>query len=605
MKKALWLKTTLIIIGGILAYRTSPVLAATDPCVENICFKPTPTDWSYSLCENEGADSFQRQFLWCITFGGNWGVDGRAGCTGQPRPLTGDSIASDFAIFSSHASGRSCIISQDSGWGASIPPYSVDSSFCNSGQTTIANNMVISQRRTLKTSSGGNHCFGGVAGRSRDLRCPAGTESTVINNNLVCFKKKPQEVCGVGNPILVFSGDKIQKEVDFTLEGLEYARRYNSAGSIIPHNIVEQIGSFFGTHGHYWRTSLDYSLYKLANQGQAAGYALSFPEGFIQTYNTNLKPISDQFKPGVLTATGTRFTYQDNGFKLVFDNSVKPTSLEQDGKTFLLTYTSSNVTQKALYPSGEESPVNLPQGMLIGVKTANAPLISFRYDTAGKMVQASGGGYSVKYHYDTTDKLIKVTKNANQERIYHYENNSFPHALTGITDENGKRYATWVYDAKGRAISSEHAGGIDKTQLDFTFLDDATAPRVKVTNPLGKESIYYYKSFFGQRKITKIEGLPSENCAAANKAYTYYDNGSLKTKTDWQGRVTEYIRDDKGREIERIEAKGTPEARTIKTEYHPTLNLKTKVTEPKTTTLWEYFDNGQLKSTTTQPRTTD
>jgi hypothetical protein len=36
-------------------------------------------------------------------------------------------------------------------------------------------------------------------------------------------------------------------------------------------------------------------------------------------------------------------------------------------------------------------------------------------------------------------------------QTYLYENTNYPYALTGITDENGKRYATWGYDGLGRA----------------------------------------------------------------------------------------------------------------------------------------------------------
>ena len=36
-------------------------------------------------------------------------------------------------------------------------------------------------------------------------------------------------------------------------------------------------------------------------------------------------------------------------------------------------------------------------------------------------------------------------------QTYLYENAALPSALTGILDENGKRYATWTYDARYQA----------------------------------------------------------------------------------------------------------------------------------------------------------
>jgi YD repeat-containing protein len=52
--------------------------------------------------------------------------------------------------------------------------------------------------------------------------------------------------------------------------------------------------------------------------------------------------------------------------------------------------------------------------------------------------------------------LATVTDPAGQEVAYGYDNAGL---LTGITDENGNRFATWAYDSQNRAILSEHAGG--------------------------------------------------------------------------------------------------------------------------------------------------
>jgi uncharacterized protein RhaS with RHS repeats len=38
-----------------------------------------------------------------------------------------------------------------------------------------------------------------------------------------------------------------------------------------------------------------------------------------------------------------------------------------------------------------------------------------------------------------------------------------PNVLTGILDENGTRQATYQYDPQVRAVSSERAGGADRS----------------------------------------------------------------------------------------------------------------------------------------------
>lgn len=71
------------------------------------------------------------------------------------------------------------------------------------------------------------------------------------------------------------------------------------------------------------------------------------------------------------------------------------------------------------------------------------------------------GGKTYNYKYDVQQRLIEISKSG-KTRKYHYDDIRFPFALTGITDENGSRYVTWIYDNAERAISSEYAGGMNK-----------------------------------------------------------------------------------------------------------------------------------------------
>ena len=56
-------------------------------------------------------------------------------------------------------------------------------------------------------------------------------------------------------------------------------------------------------------------------------------------------------------------------------------------------------------------------------------------------------------------------------RTYLYENPAFPAALTAIIDENGTRYTSWTYDSKGRALTSQHANGVDLTTVVYNDTD--------------------------------------------------------------------------------------------------------------------------------------
>ena len=62
----------------------------------------------------------------------------------------------------------------------------------------------------------------------------------------------------------------------------------------------------------------------------------------------------------------------------------------------------------------------------------------------------------------------------------------------------------------------------------------------------------------------------------------------VKTKTDNQGHLTTYAYNARGLEISRTEAAGTPQARSISTEWHPSFFLPLVVTEPGRVTRYQY-----------------
>jgi YD repeat-containing protein len=171
--------------------------------------------------------------------------------------------------------------------------------------------------------------------------------------------------------------------------------------------------------------------------------------------------------------------------------------------------------------------------------------------------------------------------------------------LTGVTDEKNVRFADYKYNCDAKGISTEHNGGVDKALLSYNP-DGSTT----VTNSLGKNTIYRFSTIAGARRITKVEGQPTANCAGANQDYTYTTEGWVASKTDWKGIKTTYVYNSLGQETSRTEAFNTPEAKTITTEWHSTLYLKTKETEPGREILYSYDANGNLLSQTVNSLTT-
>ncbi|WP_256567966.1 DUF6531 domain-containing protein [Pseudomonas sp. HMSC063H08] len=205
-----------------------------------------------------------------------------------------------------------------------------------------------------------------------------------------------------------------------------------------------------------------------------------------------------------------------------------------------------------------------------------------------------------RYDYSTSGQLIKsqVTLNGvSKTRLYHYEDEHNPRLLTGLTDERGIRFATWSYDDQGRAISSEHAGGMEKIQIVYNN-DGSTT----VTNELGKVTRYRFQNLQGLQRIIAIIGEPSVDCPSSNSSFTYTSRGQLASKRDNNGNLTTYQYNARGLETSRTEAAGTAQTRTITTDWHPTLFLPVQVSEPGRITRYQYDAEGRKTGETVTTR---
>ncbi|MCG7931651.1 MAG: RHS repeat protein [Candidatus Thiodiazotropha lotti] len=260
---------------------------------------------------------------------------------------------------------------------------------------------------------------------------------------------------------------------------------------------------------------------------------------------------------------------------------------DSDGKLISKTSTTHQTT---LYHYGDD-------GRLGSVTGHYGDTLTYHYDEAGFLTTITTPDGDLEYDYDAEGRLVSVTYPDNNTRQYHYEDPDFPYHLTGITDDNGDRYATWAYDAEGRAILSEHAGNAER--VEFAYNPDGTTT---VTDAAGAERIYHFTVQQGQMKVDHIEGDRCTTCSGGdNQAYTYDSNGFIASKTDWNGNTTTYTRDSQGREQSRTEASGTPQARTITTTWDTTLNKPLTVTDPEQITQYTYDTEGRLLSRQQSP----
>lgn len=185
-------------------------------------------------------------------------------------------------------------------------------------------------------------------------------------------------------------------------------------------------------------------------------------------------------------------------------------------------------------------------------------------------------------------------------RRYHY-GEGWPDwlHLTGITDENNIRFATYSYDAEGRVSRSEHAGGAQR--YDFSYPTDTS--RI-VIDPLGGARALTLAPVADQLRVTSFSQPGGAGCGPSASAYTYSAKGLLQSRSDFNGVKTCFTYDT-ARQLESSHVDGVPAAAAcpatggvlgagqskVSSKWHPDWATQTAVAEPLKVT--HYIHNGQ------------
>ncbi|MGE0498587.1 MAG: RHS repeat-associated core domain-containing protein [Ramlibacter sp.] len=248
------------------------------------------------------------------------------------------------------------------------------------------------------------------------------------------------------------------------------------------------------------------------------------------------------------------------------------------------------------YRGGRAITLQYTGGALQSVSDGLGRSLLFTYDAQARLSGVSAtGGETVNYTYGTNGNLVSATYVDGKSRQYLYENPSFPRALTGIINEAGDRFATWTYDAQGRAVSSEHAGGVERYTLEF----GPDGQGVTVRDPLGTQRQQQHANVDG-RLIFAGSSLPCANCVG-DAASNVIDpaSGLVTQSTDYLGFATQMGWDTTRKlPVSVTRAASRPEAQTVQTQWHPVFRLPVLVTEPGRTTAYTYDAQGNKLSET-------
>jgi RHS repeat-associated protein len=387
--------------------------------------------------------------------------------------------------------------------------------------------------------------------------------------------------CKTGNPVVVGSGAKLERTVDFRTAGpfaLEFSRYYNAQRAR-----WSSVGSKWAGSFDRWLTFVgSYRVYVNRPDGEVLRFDYNNGD-YLRRYGSSW--IKDSIESLTKTADGWEF---------------------RDAASTVETYTSGGELVSITSVGGyQQTLTHDSEGNPTAVIDSFGRQLTFTYvdDKLETMIAPDGGVYH--YLYDqagpaTNDRLARVLypddtpgdDGDNPSVTYLYEDPDFPFALTGIIDENGDRFATWAYDDSLRATLSAHAGGADRITLTY---DDAGKTRT-ITNALGKQTTYRFAEIQRKWKVTQVEGHASANCVAANTDYSHDGRGFVDSTTDWNGNVTTYVNENslRGLPLTRTEAVGTLEQRTTTMTWHPDFRLPTQIVEPERTIDLTYDAAGNL-----------
>ncbi|MFC5472509.1 DUF6531 domain-containing protein [Paraherbaspirillum soli] len=424
--------------------------------------------------------------------------------------------------------------------------------------------------------------------------CPVGTAGASS-----CAPNKTQggQCPSTQNPIHIATGNKYWSDADYRaagIGGLQLRRFYNSQNT-----------AAVSTLGTAWRHAYDSSIApNLTVNGVSAvlvaranGTAYAFTANG-NTYTSQDADITDKLI-GLTDGSGKANGWQ---YTIAADNSVETYNAagqlisirDRVGLVQTLTY-SDATTPAAVAPNA---------GLLIRITDAFSRALNLTYDSSKRiatLTDPAGGKY--QYSYDASNNLASVTYPDGKVKGYLYNEQTYtggtslPHALTGITDENGGRYASYYYNAQGKAYSEQHAGGVDQYQLAYSADGSSTT----VTDPLGTTRTTSFTTILGAIKASGQNQPGGAGCSAAASNVTHDANGNVASRTDFNGAVTTFSYDlTRNLETSRVEASGTPQARTISTQWHPIFSLPLKIAEPKRVTSYSYDASGNLLSKTEQ-----
>ncbi len=421
--------------------------------------------------------------------------------------------------------------------------------------------------------------------------------------------------CSVGNPINAATGAKRNVDVDYVGPGIfpvKVVRSYyfKTLPMAMPGLQAQAIDAATGetvlrdspifVYRQLARHNYDMRVIRIPNtDDNGERFKITRPDGRAFTYSVANNQIArNEAVPERLLAVGsvttpTGYTFQnlDNTTENYDADGRLLSITDRLGLKLVFTYQNGNLIS-ATDPFGHKITYTYDGDRWTGFTDPAGNKYSYGYLQYGLPATGTAPARQLK-----GEEIINaITYPDGNKKQYLFEDERFWYAMTGIIDENGKRYATYKYDQLGRAISSEHAGGMNKFTVEYD--PNQTTADIqwwggtitnKITNPLGLVSTREYSYWGGFFIPTRI----TENGYSWTASYSTASRPQVET--DFRGQRVEYEYTSDGRNLLKSVRRGIyPDFKYTSYEWHPLMNLPAKVIEANRTTSYTYYDQEPL-----------
>lgn len=205
---------------------------------------------------------------------------------------------------------------------------------------------------------------------------------------------------------------------------------------------------------------------------------------------------------------------------------------------------------------------------------------SYGYDSMSNLTSVTDALSRVtNYDYDEFNQLVKTTYPAASEgvaRLFEMRGYDAAGNMTQQTDTAG-RVTTYVYDDANRVVSQTDAAN-QTTRFEYDALSRMTA----LVDAIGQRYRFNYDAVGRLRKMHRGQDVLS---------FTYDPAGNRRTRTDYNGAVTDYTYDA----LNRLKTISYPDATTVSYTYDRLSRLQTATNENGTVN----FDYNKMNRITT------